>query len=155
MGNDEALSALADMMSPLSRKGGGEIDWDAVAPAIIEQVAERLVRSPPTSRARGEIRFHARGSLKINTETGRWYDHEAGVGGGLLDLPIHLGGVSSRAEAVEWLRREGFLTTSGAPSAAVASTPVKRTNGAGVNLKPVAQYKYTDEDGNVLLASTV
>jgi hypothetical protein len=51
-----------------------------------------------------ELRFHARGSLAINTRKGRFYDFEAGVGGGPIQLVIHLGAAGTRADALAWLK---------------------------------------------------
>src|SRR5262245_13079566 len=50
----------------------------------------------PTSRSRNEYRWGKRGSLWLNrsgADRGRWYDHEHGVGGDLLDLIVRECGV--------------------------------------------------------------
>ena len=50
----------------------------------------------PTSKSRDEYRWGRRGSLWLNrsgADRGRWYDHEFGVGGDLLDLIVREHGV--------------------------------------------------------------
>src|SRR5262249_41165816 len=50
----------------------------------------------PASRSRNEYRWGKRGSLWLNrsgADRGRWYDHENGVGGDLLDLIVRECGV--------------------------------------------------------------
>jgi putative DNA primase/helicase len=50
----------------------------------------------PTSRSRNEYRWGKRGSLWLNrsgADRGRWYDHERGEGGDLLDLIVREHGV--------------------------------------------------------------
>src|SRR5215475_11515412 len=50
----------------------------------------------PTSKSHDEYRWGRRGSLWLNrsgADRGRWYDHEHGVGGDLLDLIARARGV--------------------------------------------------------------
>ncbi len=80
----------------------------------MEPVAARLLGEPNSrlSKPPKDIRYGAHGSMKIDTVAGQFYDHEAGVGGGVLVLIKHKLGCD-HAGAVSWLRREGLL--SGAP----------------------------------------
>src|SRR5262245_60619361 len=60
-----------------------------------EQISVALL-GEPTSRSRNEYRWGKRGSLWLNrsgADRGRWYDHEHGVGGDLLDLIVRECGV--------------------------------------------------------------
>ena len=74
-------------------------------------VAEALLGEPNArmSTAR-ELRYGARGSLAVHVggeRAGTWRDHEAGEGGGVLDLVTRERG--SRAAALAWLEAEGFI----------------------------------------------
>ena len=74
---------------------------------MIEPVA-RLLLGDPNERLSGggELRFGANGSLAVHVSgdhRGTWRDHEAGAGGGVLDLIIHRQG-GDRKQAAQWLR---------------------------------------------------
>lgn len=71
------METLDDRVDPRNR----EIDFDA----LIEPVALRLL-GKPTQQRNGEWRYGTRGSLAIDLKNGRWFDHEANVGGGVLGL---------------------------------------------------------------------
>jgi hypothetical protein len=70
--------------------------------------------------------------MSINLEAGTWFDHEANVGGGVIDLIMHKLG-RDRAEAVSWLRSEGLVEESRSTAPSI-----------------VATYDYTDESGALL-----
>ena len=77
--------------------------------AISAQVALSLLGEPNAGMSRGvDLRFGRRGSISIDTSTGRWFDHQAGAGGGVLDLVMRETG-RDRAGAVGWLREGGYL----------------------------------------------
>ena len=78
------------------------IDW----PAIAGDVARALL-GEPSSATRTELRYGRRGSLSVDIERGRWRDHEAVEGGGVLALVERERG--SRAAALAWLEAEGFI----------------------------------------------
>ena len=69
-------------------------------------VAEALL-GEPTSRTRTELRYGRKGSLSVRLDTGQWFDHEAGEGGGVLALVERERG--SRPAALAWLEAEGFI----------------------------------------------
>lgn len=74
--------------------------------AKMEGVAKALLGEPNTKQRRGtEWRYGRKGSLCIDLSKGTWFDHEAGEGGGVLDLIQRErgGGVP---EALEWLKGE-------------------------------------------------
>ncbi len=79
------------------------VDWAAyMAPAA------RKLRGEPSYESRDELRFGGRGSLCVTLtgeRRGTWYDHEAGEGGGVLDLIRRETGLTN-GEAVAWLRAE-------------------------------------------------
>ena len=60
------------------------------------------------SRPGREWRWGARGSLSFDLRGGRFFDHEAGEGGGVLWLVRREIGAASDAEAMAWLRAQGI-----------------------------------------------
>lgn len=86
----------------------------------------------------GELRFGTNGSLSIKIEgpeKGTFYDHEEGVGGGVLDLVVRKRGGDKRT-AREWLEHTFGLEP------LPPKTPTNR--------REVARYSYVDEAGEVL-----
>ncbi len=77
--------------------------------ALIEPVARKLLGDPNRLQSsKTEWRFGSRGSLSIEIagpRRGQWFDHEAGVGGGVLDLISRETG-HKNGEALAWLRSE-------------------------------------------------
>src|SRR6516162_5886192 len=74
-----------------SRAGaGGSMSSDADLAPLIEPVARRLLGEPNLRLStRTELRFGTHGSVAVviaGPKRGTWYDHEAGEGGGVLDL---------------------------------------------------------------------
>jgi hypothetical protein len=103
---------------------------------IMEDVARRLLGEPNPQQSkpqRGILRWGSRGSMEVNTQLGVFYDHEAGCGGGVVDLVVHKGGYT-RDGAVEWLRREKFLGGNGGADSFVVDET----------------YDYVDEEGGLL-----
>ena len=85
-------------------------DW----PDLLEPVARELL-GEPTSRTASEWRYGRKGSLAVHVggpHKGTWRDHEADAGGGVLDLLVHVERIE-RAEALDWMRRRGFLDAGG------------------------------------------
>ena len=81
---------------------GPSVDW----PALLPDVARRLLGEPPRTEAGGATwRYRSRGSLAVHVggdRRGTWRDHEAGAGGGTLDLVQHVNGCD-KAGALAWL----------------------------------------------------
>jgi putative DNA primase/helicase len=100
----------------------------------IEPVARELLGEPTQANSR-EIRFGTRGSLAINLADGTWFDHEAGEGGGVIDL-VQNRKRTGKTGAIAWLQQRGHI-----PKAAPTKTARKRQ---------VAAYDYTDEAGDLL-----
>ena len=72
--------------------------------ARMRKLLPSLSDREPTSRTRDTWRYGRKGSLAVvvsGPRRGRWFDHEAGVGGDALALVAHLRGCSMR-EAWEW-----------------------------------------------------
>lgn len=76
-----------------------ELNWQALMP----DVARRLLGEPNKALStRRDWRFGRKGSLTIDIAHGRWFDHETGHGGGVLDLVIRETGLTGR-EAMTWI----------------------------------------------------
>ncbi len=61
------------------------IDWQRIAPDVAKQLL-----GEPTSTSSNEYRWGRKGSMCLSLSEGTFYDHEAGVGGGVIDLIKHL-----------------------------------------------------------------
>jgi hypothetical protein len=103
----------------------------------IATVAKHLLGEPNKALSKGgELRFGTHGSLSVKTtgpSAGTWHDHEAGKGGGVLDLVVRERG-GDRKTAARWLADELGIgdTESRAPR------------------REVAAYPYCDEAGELL-----
>ena len=92
-------------------------DWQAFDAEFRAQVQELVVEllGRPTLRVGQEWRWGRKGSLSVvigGAKAGMWFDHEAGDGGGLVDLVAHKKGFS-RTEALDWTaHRIGMAGTS-------------------------------------------
>ena len=77
-------------------------------PALARPVAVALLGEPnPRMSTARELRYGRKGSLAVRLDSGQWFDHEAGAGGGVLDLVARVRG-GDRAAAARWLDTEGF-----------------------------------------------
>jgi putative DNA primase/helicase len=81
-------------------------DWqafDAELRVRAPEIAAELL-GKPSSRTGQEWRWGRKGSLAVviaGARTGMWFDHEAGTGGGLVELVARTRGLSRR-EALDW-----------------------------------------------------
>ena len=118
--------------------------------ALMQPAATRLLGEPNRrhSRPPKDVRWGNNGSLSVNFETGQFFDHEAGIGGGVVDLVRHKMGCD-RGGAIAWLRREGLLPEH--PSREDIPPESKPT---GSKPRFVCAYDYVNEDG-VMLHQTV
>jgi hypothetical protein len=109
----------------------------------IGEIARRLLGEPNRKRSgRYQLRFGSNGSVAVEVggpKLGTWYDHEAEIGGGPMDL-VEIKGGMSREEAEAWLEQEGF------------AAPRRRAKAAAVSgaRQIVATYDYRDEAGTLL-----
>ena len=85
------------------RKRTAMPDW----PALMPDVAVALL-GEPSSRTGRELRYGRRGSLSVDLAGGRWFDHEAGEGGGVVELVTRERGGDTTA-AMAWLESAGFV----------------------------------------------
>jgi RecA-family ATPase len=107
--------------------------------SLIEPVARRLFGQPNASLStRTELRFGTHGSLAVviaGEKQGTWFDHEAGQGGGVLDL-VQTQKQLANGEALNWLRAERLLPTREEPT---------RKDG-----QIAASYNYHDHHGTLV-----
>src|SRR6516165_12269008 len=114
---------------------------------LMEPVARRLLGGPNSrlSKPPKELRFGTHGSMSINFETGQFFDHEAKVGGGVLDLIKRERGGTHR-DAMDWLRREGLIPER--PSSNGSGKTERPNGGNGASSRKIAKaFDYLDELG--------
>ncbi|WP_208072799.1 AAA family ATPase [Bradyrhizobium barranii] len=105
----------------------------------MEAIAEELLGAPNVRLSSdGDRRYGKHGSLSIDVQTGRYYDHETKTGGGVLDLISRETGRDHKS-AMQWMREHGYLEQ----RERQASKPQQLG-------KEVAHYSYTDENGELL-----
>ena len=95
-----------------------DIDWDRLAPRIIEEVALRVAQEAarPVNRSKpSEIRIGNEGGLRVDLTLGCFHDFDGDVGGGVIELVMRELRLDKSA-AVRWLERHGFLNESYTPS---------------------------------------
>ena len=82
--------------------------------ALMEPVALALLGEPNArlSKPPKDIRFGTHGSMSVDYEAGRFFDHENNIGGGVIDLIKHKNGCD-HSGAVSYLRANGFLKGDG------------------------------------------
>jgi Protein of unknown function (DUF3987) len=109
----------------------------------MEPTARALLGEPNArlSKPPRELRWGNKGSLSVDLQNGRWFDHERNVGGVVLDfIQDRVGG--DRVGAVLWLI-DG--------PAASKPTPVKSAEPVQAPAPEIVkQYDYTDESGTLL-----
>jgi hypothetical protein len=114
--------------------------------SLMEPVARRLLGEPNQrlSNPPKDVRFGTNGSVSVDYEVGRFFDYEANIGGGVVDLAKHKLGCE-RGGAIAWLRREGLLseTHGDLPPDPKPAAPPK-------SARLVCAYDYQDEDGTIL-----
>ena len=87
-----------------------QIDFAALAPQIVDEVAKALMPDRPIFHENDrEIRFGNKGSFLVDKREGTFYDFEDDTGGGMLDMIVHVERLENRRQAVQWLRNHGFL----------------------------------------------
>jgi hypothetical protein len=117
----------------------------------IEIVARALLGEPNASLSKpGDMRFGNKGSVSVNTFDGTWYDHEAGKGGGVLDLIEHKLHLTGRT-AFEWMASIGCqVDADRANGVKYASTPAKAVTTDTDKKELLAAYDYVDEAGKLV-----
>ena len=73
---------------------------DRVARALLGEPNRRLSKQH-------ELRYGTNGSLKVDLASGTYYDHEAKTGGGVLDFIKYKKGLTTNADAFDFMRQIG------------------------------------------------
>jgi putative DNA primase/helicase len=117
---------------------------------LMSQVATLLLGEPnmKISKFPHDVRFGTNGSLAIDLEQGIFYDHEAKIGGGVVDLVMRKTDRSYN-EAVAWLRHRGLLSPQPASNAPATSPPTPRSV-SSISRRIIETYPYRDRDGALL-----
>lgn len=107
----------------------------------IEPAARLLLNEPNPHHTKPgkELRWGQHGSLSVDLSKGTWHDHEAGEGGGVLDLIRRETGKEGK-DAIEWLKDQGILSS---VNDAAPAIPKPRP-------KLVKTYNYVDEAGELI-----
>jgi hypothetical protein len=124
---------------------------------LMNDVARILLDKPNRKLSKGsENRYGTHGSLSVDLKAGTWYDHEGQQGGGTLELIMREKGLTSRADAVQWLWDNGFKPSGGGSSRSKKSKsddkPKERIRGdsfPGLG-KPAITYDYVDATGKLV-----
>ncbi len=87
-----------------------QADFSKAMPHVVDKLLKLDHIDEPTAsnHDNSDLRFGTKGSLSVNAEDGTFYDHEAGKGGGVIDLICSSMG-KSKPEAIDWLKNEGLL----------------------------------------------
>ena len=93
-------------------------DW----PALLPDVARRLLANRPCRELGGDLRYGSRGSLVVHPQAGTWHDFEAGAGGGTLALVEHVL-QTDRSGALRWLADNGLIDPAAHRRPGGTSTP--------------------------------
>ena len=108
-------------------RGPSAKDVVAALTTRIGELARELLGEPNRELSTpGQLRFGRHGSVAVEIDgenTGRWYDHERGIGGAAIELIRQRRGLSNRAAldwARQWLGLPAFEPRGGAASAANA-----------------------------------
>jgi len=99
-------------------------------------VARELLGEPSEEhKGKRELRWGTRGSMCVSLDKGTWHDHEAGKGGGVLDL-IRQHKHLDKLAAVAWMQERGHLPKQERPTS--SGKKIEKT------------YDYTDASGTFL-----
>ena len=109
---------------------------DRVARALLGKPNKRLSK-------KAELRFGAKGSLKVDLTTGVFYDFETGQGGGVFDLIEREKGLTD-ADAFKYMREIGCEIGDAGSNSGNGSTTAKSSA-----RKLVATFDYHDADGEL------
>jgi putative DNA primase/helicase len=122
-----------------------------------ETIARALLGEPNQHLStKSQLRFGTHGSVAVEIKgrkAGTWFDHEAGTGGGLLDLVIRERRDSKR-EAMQWIRSLGIeigpLDGAGGRGGRPGSQSTRGNGAARPSRRIVATYDYRAADGELV-----
>jgi putative DNA primase/helicase len=132
-------------------KGRDAIDFAA----LCEPVARRLWGEPNPALTKGlDLRWGTQGSRSLDVRRGVWFDHEAGTGGGTIDLICREHNCDKTA-ALHWIKQEGLAAATAGTQNNIQPSELSDAGGA----EPARQasprtlketYPYVDETGALL-----
>ena len=136
----------------MSKDGGEQFAQHAAA------VARDLFGEPNKALSSGStLRFGKQGSLSVDTETGRFFDHESKEGGGVLwAIERQTGRPVEGGDAVEWMRENGYYIEDERPAAPPGGGPRLDPNGNWLPRRVpdhgrlTATFDYRDEKGELV-----
>lgn len=109
-------------------------------------VSAELCGEPNASLStKKERRYGSNGSLSVNLETGRWYSHEDGEGGGVIALVERQLGCS-QASALAWLAERGHIDPIEHREATEAKSNGRHAKSPG---RLVKSYDYRGAEGDL------
>jgi hypothetical protein len=111
----------------------------------------------PTSSTKAQHRWGSGGSRSFNITDMVWFDHEAGKGGGAIELVMRECS-TDRSGALAWMEKEGLIDARHVASAVhqrqeapkPSNEPAEAEKQSQATPKAVKGYRYTDRDGNPL-----
>ena len=83
-----------------AERAENKIDFASLMPAVAQELLgepNNILSKPPR-----DVRYGTHGSLSVDLENGRFYDHENSIGGGVIDL-VKLKVRVDHNDAVAWL----------------------------------------------------
>ncbi|TZG25888.1 AAA family ATPase [Sphingomonas montanisoli] len=110
------------------------IDFVGLAPRIVGALLDKPNKALSTAT---QLRFGNKGSLSVDLDQGRFYDHELKTGGGMLDLIQREQGCDAGG-ALAWMEEQGLKDRDHSPSPAFQA-----------QILPI-YYDYRDENGAVI-----
>lgn len=127
-----------------------EGDFSAIFEPVTRRILSAYIGEPNRHLStKSELRYGSKGSVSVDLTKGQWFDHEEGIGGGVIALLKSYEGLD-KGDAVQWLVDEGYLED----RKQERSKAEKAAADAGgmpdfLEHKPIAVYEYTDEKGSL------
>lgn len=113
-------------------------------------VARAIFGEPNKSMSSArELRFGTNGSVAIDLENGRWFDHESKTGGNVVELVETYGQVTNGGVGA-WLEERGIGDAPKAATRKEIETIYSYEDEAGAVLYQTVRFKLLDSQGNAL-----
>lgn len=110
--------------------------------SLIGPLARHLLGEPNVSLSKDTVlRFGTHGSVAVDLDKGVWHNHEAGIGGGVLDLIAFKVGLTERSGQMAWLEKQDLREIRASSSPESPKSPKSQIE---------TTYAYQDEEGNTL-----
>jgi hypothetical protein len=117
--------------------------------AHLKDIATLLLGEPNKRLSSADsLRWGSKGSMHARLKEGVWFNHEAGEGGGVLDLIAQVTGLHG-PQAVQWMRDKGFDIPDDRTRQKPAAPPARFNPDAQADFRQTAAYDYVDETGRL------